>query len=64
MPEILRSKKFQAAVCGVVAAVAGRFGLDLPVGDLLAILSPILTFIAAQGVADIGKGRAQVEHPQ
>lgn len=59
--EILKSKKFQAAIVGLVVAFAGKAGLDLDDTTLLAILSPILTYIAGQAAADIGKERTIAE---
>lgn len=63
MPDLLRSKKFQAALLGLVVAVAGHYGLNLTDETLWAILSPILVYIGAQGLADAlpGKEKALVE---
>lgn len=58
---ILKSKKFQAAVVGIIVALAGKVSLDLDEGALLTILSPILIYIAGQGLADIGKSKAEIE---
>ncbi len=59
---ILKSKKFQAAVVGLVVAIAGKIGLDLDHDALLVILSPILAYIAGQGLADIGKEEAKIKN--
>ncbi len=59
---ILKSKKFQAAVVGLVVAIAGNVGLDLDEVALMTILSPILAYIAGQGLADIGKEKAKIEN--
>ena len=59
MTDLLESKKFRAALAATIVAILGKFGLDIPEGELLAILSPILLYVAAQGVADIGKPRAE-----
>lgn len=59
---ILKSKKFQAAVVGLVVAIAGKIGLGLDETSLLTILSPILAYIAGQGLADIGKEKAKIEN--
>ncbi len=59
---ILKSKKFQAAVVGLVVALTGKVGLDLDETALLTILSPILAYIAGQGLADIGKEKAKIEN--
>lgn len=60
--EILKSKKFQAAVVGVIVAFAGKAGLNLDDTSLLTVLSPILAYIAGQGLADIGKEKAKIEN--
>ena len=59
--DLLKSKKFQAAVLGLVVAIGGHYGLDLNSDTLLAVLSPILAYIAGQGLADFGKEKAKVE---
>lgn len=59
--DILRSKKFQAAVVGLVVAFAGKAVLELDDASLLTMLSPILAYIAGQGLADIGKEKAVIE---
>lgn len=63
MPDLLKSKKFQAALVGLIVAIAGHYGLDLNSDMLWVILSPILTYIGAQGLADAlpGKEKALVE---
>lgn len=59
--DILKSKKFQAAIVGLAVAFAGKAGLNLDEAALLTILSPILVYIAGQGLADIGKEKAKIE---
>lgn len=61
MKELLASKKFKMAVAGVIVAVAAKFGLDLDTQAILVVLAPILVFIGAQGVADMGKEKAKIE---
>lgn len=58
--DLLKSKKFQAALAGLIVAIAGKFGLELDETALLAILSPILVYIAGQAVADLGKEKEKV----
>ncbi len=53
--DIFKSKKFQAAIAGLLVALLAKQGLQLDDQAVLLILSPILTYIGAQGVADIGK---------
>lgn len=60
--ELLKSKKFKAAIAGLVVALAGKIGLGLDEAALLTILSPILTYIAGQSAADIGKEKAKIEN--
>lgn len=60
--DLLKSKKFKAAIVGLVVALAGKVGLDLDEAALLTILSPILAYIAGQGLADIGKEKAKIEN--
>ena len=43
---IFQSKKFQAAIVGLVVAIGAEFGLELSNDTLLVILSPILAYIA------------------
>lgn len=59
--EAVTSKKFIMAIAGSICAALLRFGLDIPVEDVAAVLSPIAIYIAAQGWADRGKGAAKVE---
>lgn len=59
---MLKSKKFHAMVLGIVAlaATAGAGAIEwsdaLDKGWIL-----VMAYIAAQGIADIGKGKAEVE---
>jgi len=58
--ELLQSKKFQMAIVGFIVAIASKLGFtDLDDATLFAILSPFLTYIAGQGVADIGKEKVK-----
>lgn len=61
MMALLTSKKFQAALVGLIVAIVAKVGLDLDEQALLTVLSPILTYIAGQAVADIGKEKAKAE---
>lgn len=58
---ILGSKKAVMALLGTLAGVAARIGWDVSPEDLLTMLSPILAYVGFQGIADIGKGKAQAE---
>lgn len=60
VPSIFTSKKFIAAALASVVSLAGmKYGLTLEQIGLAT--APLYTFIAAQGVADIGKERAKAE---
>ena len=59
--DIFKSKKFQASLVGLLVAIVGQLGLKLDPTALLAVLSPILTYIAGQAVADVGKEKAKAE---
>ncbi len=59
--DILKSKKFQAALVSLVVMIAGKAGFDLDEAALLTIVSPFLAYIAGQAVADIGKEKAKAE---
>ena len=61
MRELLTSKKFAAAVAGVLVAAAARIGLDLPVEDVAIIVAPLIAYIAGQGLADLGKEAAKMK---
>lgn len=59
--DLLRSKKFQTSLVGVLVALLAHLGFDLDGTALLTVISPIIASIAGQGVADIGKEKAKVE---
>ena len=61
--DLLKSKKFQVAVAGVIVAALGKLGLDMDEETILLVLSPIIAYILGQGVADIGKEQAKIEEP-
>lgn len=51
--DLFNSKKFVTALLGVATAIALRLGVsEIQVEEILAILSPFLTYIGAQGFAD------------
>lgn len=58
--ELLSSKKFLAMLSAIVVYVVGRVGLDISPEALAPVWQAILVFVGAQGVADLGKGAAQV----
>ncbi len=59
--DLLKSKKFQAAMIGLIVAIAGHYGLDLNDQTLAATLAPIVAYILGQGAADFGKEKAKIE---
>lgn len=59
---LLSSKKFVSALLTMIGAVAVKWGMpDMDIKEILALMSPVLLYIGAQGVADHGKSKAQVE---
>lgn len=52
--EIIRSKKFQATLLAVLVAGISTW-FDLDAAQTMAVISPILTYILGQGLADFGK---------
>tara|TARA_R110002167_G_scaffold93122_2_gene249798 strand:+ start:1991 stop:2224 length:234 start_codon:yes stop_codon:yes gene_type:complete len=60
--DLLNSKKFVQALLGVIVGVAVRLGVpEIEVTEILAIISPLLASIGAQGFADMGKERVIAE---
>lgn len=59
--DIFKSKKFQVAIVSLLVMIAGTAGFKLDETTMLTIVSPLLTYIAGQAVADVGKERAKVE---
>ena len=60
--ELLASKKFVAALLAVVVALLVRKLVPgITLAELTAIVSPLMAYVAAQGLADIGKERVQEE---
>ena len=59
--DILKSKKFQAALVSLVVVIAAKAGFDLDEAALLTIISPLLTYIAGQALADVVKEKAKAE---
>tara|TARA_R110002167_G_C12707228_1_gene655096 strand:- start:10779 stop:10991 length:213 start_codon:yes stop_codon:yes gene_type:complete len=59
---LLDSKKFVTALLGVVLGIAVELGIpEVQVEEIMAILSPLLVYIGAQGFTDRGKSAALVE---
>lgn len=62
--EMLKSKKFLAAAAAAVVWLAGKGGLNLNTEELLGAVTPLWAYIIAQGAADWGKSKAQLEAPK
>ena len=61
LKQMFQSKKAIAMMGGIVVALAGHIGLDLPPEAVTGILTPVLAYIVGQGVADHGKEKARME---
>jgi hypothetical protein len=60
--ELLTSKKFVTSLLGVITAVAVKLGApETQVEELVALVSPFLVYVGAQGFADMGKEKAKLE---
>ena len=59
--DLCKSKKALIAIATVVAGGLAHLGLNMTTADILPILSPLMAYIVAQGIADHGKERAKVE---
>jgi hypothetical protein len=58
---LLDSKKFIGALVTMISAVAIRLGIpEVQIEEILVLISPMLTYIGAQGFADGGKEAAKV----
>lgn len=58
--DLFTSKKFLAALAAIIIYAAGRFGFAVDPATLDHIFAALLVYVGAQGVADVGKGAAQV----
>jgi hypothetical protein len=58
---LLSQKKFIAALIAGAAWAAGRIGWNIDPAQMTAAITPLLAYIIAQGVADHGKGAAEVK---
>ena len=62
MKDLFKSKKFKAAVAGVLTALAGGLTGSLDWQKVvMTVVGVLVAYIAAQGVADFGKEKAKVE---
>ncbi len=58
--EIFKSKKWQAAMVGIIVATIGHFNESFA-GIAEQVLWVIMAFIGGQGLADFGKEKAKIE---
>ena len=62
-PSLFQSKKFGAAALASVLSFFGiRYGMT--VEQIAMVTGPLILFVGAQGLADIGKEKAKVEGPK
>lgn len=61
LKNLFSSKKFTAALAGVLVVVAQQFGLPITEEAALSILGMLGTYVVGQGLADFGKERKFVE---
>lgn len=57
---LLSSKKFIAAIIGVIIAIAARYGLNLDPDVVREVVIILVAYIAAQGISDLGKEAAKI----
>ena len=57
--DLLKSKKFLAAILASLLAFAGMM-YDLSAAEIAVIVAPLSSYILAQGVADHGKERLRM----
>lgn len=59
LKDMARSKKFKAALLAAICWIAGKFGADLDVSELLPIVAPLWIYILGTGMQDWGKEAAK-----
>lgn len=59
--DILKSKKFQAALIGLIVIVAKEFVPALDEVSITEMLMTLVAYIIGQGIADHGKEKAKIE---
>ena len=58
---LITSRKFLAAIAGVIIPLLKKVGVELDLEALIMIESVIVAFIIGQGIADHGKEKARIE---
>lgn len=56
----LHSKKFVAAIIGIIITIGGRYGLNLDPQLVQDVVYILIAYIVGQGIADHGKAAAQI----
>jgi hypothetical protein len=57
---LANSKKFMAAIIGLIVGIAGKFGFNLDPATVGILVAPFVAYIAGQGIADNGKHAAEI----
>ena len=60
LKQLLSSKKFVVALVACVVWLAGRIGFHVDAETLAGAITPLLTFVLGQGIADHGKAAATI----
>ncbi len=55
-----KNRKFKMAILAGIVAFVGAL-MDMTSEQIMTSISPFLTFIGFQGIADIGKEKAKIE---
>jgi uncharacterized protein involved in cysteine biosynthesis len=53
--KLLKSKKFQMAIVGIIVVIVTNFIPEIDEADLTKIIGLIIAYILGQGMADLGK---------
>jgi uncharacterized protein involved in cysteine biosynthesis len=53
--DILKSKKFQASIAGVIVVIISSFIPEIDEAELTKIVILIVSYVIGQGLADFGK---------
>ena len=61
LKELISSKKALMAIASAIVAGVAKLGLELDTEAVLTIITPLVSFVIGQGVADLGKEAAKVE---
>jgi uncharacterized protein involved in cysteine biosynthesis len=55
--DLLKSKKFQMAVAGIIVVIVQNFIPEINETELLSMVGLVIAYIIGQGAADFGKER-------